>query len=79
MSGPLSRIKPVIVLLPIHVSVFCCGLIRSHYLCLFLHAWLSRQGFRDRGGEGGGDFETGVGSTGGHWVAVFCVCIDYFC
>lgn len=50
MSGPLSCIQPIIVMLPIHVSVFCCGLICSHYLCLFLHAWLSRQGFGD--GEG---------------------------
>lgn len=31
-------------------------------------------------GAGGGGFETGVGAKeGGHWVAVFCVCIDYFC
>lgn len=47
MAGPLSFIQPVIVMLPIHVSMFCCRLICSRYLCLFPHAWLSRQGFGD--------------------------------
>lgn len=55
-------------MLPIHVSVFCCGLICSCYLCLFLHAWLSRQGFGD--GEGLWD---GAGVIG--WPYFVCASI----
>lgn len=68
MAGPLSCIQPVIVMLPIHVSVFCCSLICSRYLCLFLHAWLSLRAFGD--GEGLWD---GAGVIG--WPYFVCASI----